>query len=80
MYNYLNDNIILHTYNSLPNQHQEEVRLFMQFLLNKSVLESKNEASNQMKKKRKIGYFPKGTFILSEDFDAPLEEFNEYMY
>ena len=41
-------------------------------LLTKEVGQSKN-------KEREIGFFPKGTFILSDDFDAPLGDFTEYM-
>jgi len=81
----LTDNLILQTYNSLPFKLQEEAWLFMQFLLNQSKNEVPQIASKQAvngteKRKRQIGYFPKGTFVLAPDFDAPLDDFKEYMY
>jgi hypothetical protein len=74
---------ILQVYNSLPKQMQEEVWDFMQYLVNKLNNENidlvANKKDSNQKKKRQIGYFPKGTFVLTEDFDAPLDCFNEYM-
>jgi len=50
----------------------------MQFLLYKYEKEKKTEPETKEKQKRQFGYFPKGTFILSDDFDAPLDCFKEY--
>lgn len=56
--------------NSLPKALRDEVFNFVQFLKNKS----KKERSIS---KREFG-FAKGKIILSDDFDAPLDEFKEY--
>jgi len=81
MNNYTNPNVLLQTYYSLPSKFQEDALIFMQFLLSKFKLETEIEHTNKSteKKKRKFGYFPQGTFIMSEDFDAPLDCFKEYM-
>ncbi len=83
MNNYTNQEVLLQTYYSLPSKFQEDAFIFMQFLLSKFKLEeekAKEQNNNIMeKKKRKFGYFPQGTFVMSEDFDAPLDCFKEYM-
>lgn len=59
----------------LPPHKMEEVMNFIDFLLNKEV--TKKEIPTQ-RRKPKFGC-AKGTFKMSDDFDAPLEDFNEYM-
>lgn len=51
---------------------------FFQFI---EIIESEKKHDNTKKEKieRQLGFFPKGTFILADDFDAPLDCFNEYM-
>lgn len=56
---------------SLPEDLQEEVEHFVDFLKQKS-----NEATRILKT-RKAG-FAKGTFIMKEGFDDPLEDFKDY--
>jgi len=48
-------------------------------LLYKNNLLLTKEVDQSKIKEREIGFFPKGTFILSDDFDAPLGDFTEYM-
>jgi len=43
------------------------------YILNKKKIANEPE-------KRRIGYFPKGSFVMSDDFNEPLEDFNEYMH
>jgi len=66
------ENTLLYTkVNSLPENLKMEVFDFVDFLLEK----------NKKKKKRhsfKCGCL-KGTFIMSEDFDEPLDDFKDYM-
>jgi len=77
------ENQIIQTFQALPAQLQTEVWNFMQFLVFKSKneeFESENKKpETQQKKKRQFGYFPNGTFKMTDDFDAPLECFNDYM-
>jgi len=64
----------LDLYNSiiaLPENLKEEVSDFVEFLKQKA-------EKNAPKKERVYGY-AKGAFILSDDFDEPLDEFKEYM-
>ena len=55
----------------LPENLQAEVIDFIDFLLSKNL-------GNTKKKKPKFGCL-KGKIKISEDFDAPLEDFKEYM-
>ncbi len=42
--------------------------------LEEDSIEKKKEAA-----KKRIGYFPKGSIIMNDDFDEPLDCFKEYM-
>jgi hypothetical protein len=57
--------------NSLPKTLRDEVANFVEFLKKKSKAKS-------ALKTREFGY-AKGKIVLSEDFDAPLNEFDNYM-
>ncbi len=74
------DSIILQTYKSLPEQLQNEAWDFIQFLVNKAKKTKPKTSLTEKKQltKRQFGYFPKGTFEMSDDFDAPLDCFKEY--
>ncbi|MEA5429490.1 type II toxin-antitoxin system VapB family antitoxin [Arcicella lustrica] len=69
------DNILL--YNkliNLPENMKAEVSDFIDFLL------SKSQKSNQEPEKPKAKFgSAKGMFTIKEDFDKPLDDFNEYM-
>jgi len=76
----VSDSSILQIFHNLPVQYREEAINFMQFLVYKYEQEKNiGNETNEMKK-RQIGYFPKGTFVLADDFDAPLDDFKEYMF
>ena len=57
---------------ALPPKLQEEALHYIEFLL------TKVQANKQEKRKRKFG-FARGTYIMSDDFDEPLEDLKEYM-
>jgi hypothetical protein len=66
---------ILEYLHKLPDSLQQEVLHYAQFLL-----ETHTKGASQPQKKRQAGFL-KGTFVLplSEDFNEPLEDFQEYM-
>lgn len=65
-------NLSLYTaINSMPNSLKNEVLLYIQSLL-------KNKNSKLKKAHPKAGCM-KGTFKMADDFNAPLEDFKEYM-
>ena len=69
---------ILETLVKLPDSLKQEVLHYVEFLAAKY---ANNEvAINPPQKKRQAGMM-KGTFVLplADDFDAPLEDFQEYM-
>lgn len=63
---------------TLPTELKEEAKIFIEHLIDKS--KHKEKGSNQKEKlqKRVFGAL-KGKIHLSEDFDAPLDEFKDYM-
>lgn len=67
------ENLSLYTkINSLPENLKEEVRDFVEFLKTKA---DKQKGEKGM---RQFGQL-KGKIFLSQDFDAPINDFNEYM-
>jgi mRNA-degrading endonuclease RelE of RelBE toxin-antitoxin system len=67
------DRLILKQIQSLPEQLKKEVLDFIMFLQKRADEDNKSPSS-----KRKFGS-QKGKYKLSKDFDAPLEDFKEYM-
>jgi len=66
------DNLSLYNkINSLPDNLKKEVQDFVDFLQNKTVKDSE-------KKPRVFGSL-KGKIKMTEDFDAPIEDFKDYM-
>lgn len=66
---------IIEYLHKLPDSLQKEVLQYTQFLL-----ETHNKTTSSPRKKRQAGFL-KGTFALplAEDFNEPLEDFQEYM-
>ncbi len=60
---------------TLPESLKQEVLHFVQFLKQKQNIQIE---SPKPRKKRKAGS-AKGEIIMADDFDAPLEDFAEYM-
>lgn len=56
----------------LPPNLQEEVADFVDFLIDK------HDIKNLQRRKLKFGMM-KGTFMMSQDFEEPLEDFKDYM-
>lgn len=67
--------LILSRIKQLPDEYQNEVLNFAEFLFNKI----KNENNKKLRKSRGGYGSHKGDYIMSEDFDAPLEDFKDYM-
>lgn len=67
------ENTLYSQIESLPEHLKKEVKDFVEFLL----LKSKNE-HRQPKEERKAGTL-KGKIVMLKDFDAPLDDFKEYM-
>lgn len=67
----MNDSIILTKLNELPETLKKEVLDFIDFLIKKqeTVSVEKHPTAGCMK----------GTFKMKDDFDEPLEDFQEYM-
>lgn len=58
----------------LPKNFQVEVADFIDFL----IFKAKKEKKSSKETKSKFG-IAKGMFVMSPDFDAPLEDFKDYM-
>jgi Protein of unknown function (DUF2281) len=67
----MDGNALFSQINSLPLIRQKEVADFVEFLSTKTKTKSKLKA-------REFG-FAKGKIKLAPDFDAPLDDFKEYM-
>ncbi|KQM66405.1 hypothetical protein ASE74_08350 [Pedobacter sp. Leaf216] len=64
---------ILEKINMMPIAYQQEVEDFIDFILQKKV-----NKKNEEKQQRKLGLL-KGKMKMSEDFNAPLDDFRDYM-
>jgi len=69
----------IRSYKQLPDHLKQEISDFVEFVISKyrNSLHEKN--TSQKPDKRKFGVFPKGTFEMTEDFNAPLDVFKDYM-
>ncbi|MEL6626029.1 MAG: DUF2281 domain-containing protein [Bacteroidota bacterium] len=68
----MTDQVILRKIHALPENLKGEIIDFIEFLTHKY------DKNSSKKKSPRYGSL-KGTFQMSEDFDAPLEEFKDYM-
>ena len=59
---------------TLPPNLKEEAIKFIEYLVEKS-----NKKNSQSKKEKPVFGSLKGKIHLSEDFDAPMDDFKEYM-
>ena len=66
------EKLILAQIQQLPEQLKQEVLHYVEFL------QAKYNAQNRQPKNRKAGS-AEGKFTIAPDFDAPLEDFKEYM-
>ncbi|MEZ4744790.1 MAG: DUF2281 domain-containing protein [Calditrichia bacterium] len=67
----MNDYQLLNQISTLPEELKKEVADFVEFL-------QKKAHSHEQIKERQFGY-AKDFFQMSDDFDEPLDDFNEYM-
>jgi len=68
----MKEQLIISKIKQLPEESQLQIMNFIEFLLqqyNKSATQSKKPIFGSLK----------GSFKMSEDFDAPLEDFKDYM-
>lgn len=70
------DNITIQKYNYLPAELKKEVADFIEFLLLK--YKQKQVEIQQPERKSNFGS-AKGLITMSDDFNAPLEDFKDYM-
>jgi len=68
----MSDTELLKKVSELPENLKEEVDNFIDFLL------QKHAGTDSEKKPLQFGMM-KGTFVMSDDFDEPLDDFKEYM-
>lgn len=68
----MNEIELINRVSILPKNLREEVSDYVDFLVNKYI------GQETSKKPLKFGMM-KGTFQISEDFDAPLDDFKDYM-
>ena len=71
-----NNQFIAQQINRLPQKAQEELQLFMEFLFSKYDVNSKQEAKENQKR---TGFGSWKGIKMSDDFDEPLEDFEDYM-
>ncbi len=74
------DTEILQTVSTMPQSLKLELLHYAKYLLENHAEESLSQPEEKPIKKRRSGIL-KGTFVLPlpDDFDAPLEDFKEYM-
>lgn len=70
----MNSSALLRDIESLPNQLKAEVEDFVAFLKQKA----EKKGASAKAGKREFGGL-KGMFVIPADFDAPLEDFKDYM-
>lgn len=68
----MSDVELLKKVSALPEKLKDEVDNYIDFLL------QKHAGSDVPKKQLRFGMM-KGTFVMSDDFDEPLDDFKEYM-
>ena len=69
----------LQTYSSLPEALKKEAEHFVEFLAQKIKPNVEGISENQPKKERGGYGSMKGMFKMADDFDAPLDDFKDYM-
>lgn len=80
----MTEQMFLKEFGKMPENVKQELLAFFDFLVNKHKLqlttqvEGQNNGAGNQGTAPKAGFL-KGTFTMAEDFDAPLEDFKEYM-
>ena len=68
------DDATLEKVKTFPIKYQDEVKNFIEFIEEKKIMEEPPSL-----KKRKAGMFKGLVKYMADDFDAPLEDFKDYM-
>lgn len=74
----MSEQILLEKFNALPDALKTEVEHYIEFLLEKYVKPPLANSAAEPKKYRHAGILA-GKIHMSDDFDEPLEEMQEYM-
>lgn len=78
----MESNVLIEKLEKLPLERQREVEDFVDFLLAKQmsgILLTANEVAEPTERYARGFGSLKGQIFMSDDFDEPLEDFNEYM-
>lgn len=75
----MNTQNLFYQFQSLPKDLQKQVEDFIQSLLAKNQKETDNSEEQKTPVYRKAGTMKGLVLYMSDDFDEPLEDFNEYM-
>lgn len=70
---------LLDKISALPESMQIEVEHYVEFLLSKCSQQAEAEAETEAPRKRRQAGILKGKIWMADDFDAPLEDMQEYM-
>ena len=72
---------LIQTYNGLPDALKKEVDHYLEYIAQKVAQETKAQEPKPDYKIKERGAYGsmKGMFKMSDDFDAPLEDFKDYM-
>ncbi len=82
----MTEQLFITQYNQLPETLKRELNAFLEYLVFKYQIENKKAVPGKDGNKKPLtkkaapkAGFLKGTFVMSPDFDEPLEDFKEYM-
>ena len=77
----MTEQVYIKQLSNLPESVKVELWAYFEYLLFKYQIPKNTANGNKDKTEKKTpkAGFLKGTFIMSEDFDEPLEDFKEYM-
>jgi len=78
----MTEQLILHHLFLMPEALKQEALHYILYLSNnyeKDSLSRFEQIKPRMSEKKPVFGYAKGKYILSSDFDAPLEDFNDYM-
>ena len=74
----MSNNILLEKINKLPDEKKQSVEDYIDFLLADGKLNGRLESNTKKGKRELLGAW-KGKVKMAPDFDAPLEDFKDYM-
>lgn len=75
----MTEQVFIREFRKMPESVKQEMLAFFERLLNKHNIPMPVEPQKPSENVVRKAGFLKGTFIMSDDFDAPLDDFKEYM-